>query len=670
MPEPKFVSPASVSLSPRRAALLAALLLAVQASLLIGSGLQTSQAFDEANHLGAGLMYLKHGDFSRNPEHPPLVKMLVALPLLSIGLKEPPTSHIPLFKGNDSTFGTQLLYSRGPDWQPILMRGRAVIMLFTLTLGILLFLATEEAFGPLAALFALFFYVFQPLLLANGNIITTDMALACLLFASVYTFYRLCRRPSPARFALCAVATCLTIVCKHSGILVLPILSLLALFDVFLPIADEPGSRQQRLRRNGLAICALLVIGYIGIWAIYGFRYYELHIFPPITPWAAQLSPFKRGLLLFLNRHHLFPAPYLYGWVDILRIPSTRPSFILGHIYPSSRWFFFPAAFAIKTTLGLLVFLLLLPFARLINQRRQLVFFAIPAAFFFTVCMLSMMNGGARYLIPMYPYLILLAGASAAAIYQRSTLSRIAVSTLLFLSLLSTLHSYPDFFAYSNELFGGPSHAYRSLTDSDGDWGQGLKFTSTYLAQHPDSNCWFDYYGNPGMDFANFNIPCKQLLSSFGQVIGSPTPPIPSTISGTILVSSDDIDGPYWGPGNLNPYAVFRDRKPDALIGNIILVYHGTFDVPLLAAQTNATLATAMLRQGKLPQALAFAQAAVHQAPASANVQETYGEASFASGHIPEGQKAMATALTLAQSNYPDYQHYVIDEIQHPPPHP
>ena len=669
MPEPLSRRPAFPPLSRRSASLLAAFLLFLQAILLIGSAHQESQTFDESNHLGAGYMYLKHGDFSRNPEHPPLVKMLAALPLLSMHLDEPPPNHVPYFKGSDVTFGTQLLYQRGPDWESILMRGRLVVMLFTLSLGLLIFLATQEVFSPLAAVFALLLYITQPILLGNGNLITTDVALACLLFASVYTFYRFCARPSPARFALCALATALTLVCKHSGILVLPTLFLLALSDVFLPLAPAPTTRQHRLRRNALALSALCLLGYVGLWAIYSFSFHELHIFPTLVGYAAGISPLKRSLILFADHHHLFPEPYLFGWVDILRI-SARPTFLLGHIYPNARWFFFPAAFLIKTTLALLILLLLLPFARLTDHRSQLVFFALPAAFFFSISVLSMLNGSARYLIPLYPCLLLLAGAAAAAVFQWSTLSRAAIAALLLLGFVSTLHSYPNFLAYSNELVGGPSHTHRALTDQDDDWGQGLKWTSTYLAQHPDPNCWFDYWGNPGMDFANFDVPCKMLGSSFDHIIGAPTPPIPTTISGTILVSTTDIDGVYSGPGDLNPYAVFRDRKPDAVIANIIFVYHGTFDVPLLAAQTNATLAVLNLRMGKLPAAYDLAHTAAQQAPTSADVQEAYGEIALASGHIPEGRQAFATALHLAQTDHPEFQQYVVDAIQHPPPHP
>ena len=674
MPESRSVPAASHPLSPLLARIFAAALLAVLAILLIASARQESQTFDESTHLAAGFAYWKHGDFGRNPEHPPLVKLLAAIPLLPLGLAEPPPIPIPFFKAQDAVNGAQFLYAPGVDGNALLFRGRVVIMFFSLALGLLLFLAAREMFGPLAGLFSLFLFVFQPLLLGNGNVVTTDIALGCLLFASVYTFYRFCNRPTALRFALCALSVCLTLMAKHSGILVLPIVVLLALADILLPNAEHAHLRRRHTRRIVLAVCAIFGLGYLALWAIYGFRYAarpdHLQIVPPMAAYAAGLThPIEQSLILFFARHHLLPEAYLYGWVDILLIPTYRPTFLLGHLYSTSQWFFFPTVFLIKSTLALLVLLVLLPFARIEGHRRQFVFFAIPAAFFFLVSIVSLLNGGARYLIPMYPYCILLAAAAGAAFFQRSTIARAAVSALLLVGLISTLHSYPNFLAYSNELFGGPSHTYRSLADPDADWGQGLKWTHTYLTQHPDANCWFDYYGNPMMDFARFGVPCKPLLSSFQHLVGIGTPPIPSTISGTILVSSSDIDGLWWGPSTLNPYQPFRDRIPDATIGNIILVYHGTFDVPLLAGETNAAAAFGLLRQHRLPEALTLAQTALQQAPNSADVHAVLGQILLASGRLPEGRQAMAEALHLAQTNYPDFQKFLIEEIQHPAPH-
>ena len=46
--------------------------------------LQKSLTFDEPLHIYAGYSYLQWRDFRVNPEHPPLAKVLAALPLLAL----------------------------------------------------------------------------------------------------------------------------------------------------------------------------------------------------------------------------------------------------------------------------------------------------------------------------------------------------------------------------------------------------------------------------------------------------------------------------------------------------------------------------------------------------------------------------------------------------------
>jgi hypothetical protein len=318
-----------------------------------------------------------------------------------------------------------------------------------------------------------------------------------------------------------------------------------------------------------------------------------------------------------------------------------------------------------------MLFLLLLPFARIYGRRRELVFFALPIAFFLFAAIFSHINMGVRYLLPIYPFCIVLASAAAAALFKRSVVGKVAVAALLLLTVFSSLHSYPNFLAYSNELFGGPAHTYRFATDANADWGQGLKWTKTYLDQHPDPNCWFDYHGNPTVQPAYYGIHCKPLPGGFSHLFGGMGgAPVPSTISGTFLVSSTETDGLLWGPDTLNPYQLFHDRTPDATIGNIIFVYRGTFNVPLLAAESNAAAATGLLRQGRLPEALALAQTAVQQAPDAADINFALGQTLLASGRILEGRQAMATALRLARANHPEYQPYLIDQLEHPQGHP
>jgi 4-amino-4-deoxy-L-arabinose transferase-like glycosyltransferase len=659
-------------LSRRAANAVAIALLAVFAVLLLTSVRQQSQTFDESTHLFAGFAYWKHGDFGRNPEHPPLVKLVAALPLLPMHLQEPPPVPFPYFKGQDVINGVQLLYSR--DGDAMLFRSRLMVAVFSFALAVLVFATAKEMFSPLAACLALFLFTFEPNVLANGALITTDMGLACLLFASVYTFYRYCKQPSAWRLALCALLALLTMVAKHSGVLVLPVLVLLALADAFLPAVAGSGvvaARGARLGRLGLALLVIFAVCYVGVWAFYGFRYAarpgQLQIAPPLHMYARYLQhPLQRKVIEFLAVHHLLPEAYLYGWLDILMISSTRPTFILGRLFPAGQWFFMPCVFLLKTTIPLLVFLGLVPFMRIWKRRREFIFLALPVGLFGLIAMVSLINVGVRYLVPIYPFCMVMAGAAAAALFARSRAGSIAVAALMLFTVISSLHAYPNFLAYSNEFAGGPAKTYRVATDSNADWGQGLKWTKAYLDRHPDPHCWFDYYGNPMVQPSFYGIPCKPLLSGAEHLFGAGSAPIPTSISGTVLISSTDLDGLLWGPGTLNPYRVFRNRTPDAVIGNVIFVYRGTFDVSDLAGETNALGAYGLLRQGRVPEALALAQTAVQQAPGSAEAQAALGAVLTASGKLPDGRQAIGTALRLAKGNHPEYQTFLIMQLEHP----
>jgi Dolichyl-phosphate-mannose-protein mannosyltransferase len=662
--------------SRRLTAILVVALLALMGVLLVTSVRQESQTFDESSHLFAGFEYWKHADFGRNPEHPPLAKLLASLPLLSMALKEPPVVPIPYFKGQDFVNSSQFLYSGDADG--MLLRGRMVIALFSVALGFLVFVAAREMFDPLTALLALGLFAFEPVLLANGALVTTDMPLACLFFASVYTFYRYIKRPSLSRLAICAAAAALTIVTKHSGLLIVPTLVLLACVEIFArrfgsvdEVPPEAWDRRRHLRQFALAFVVICVASYFLLWAIYGFRYAarpgQLQMIPTLASYSAGLKhPLQQAVITFMARHHLLPEAYLYGWVDILLIPGTRSTFLFGHVFGTGQWFFFPAVFLVKTTLTLLALLLLAPFAGIRDRRRELLFLTIPIGFFFGVAIVSMLNLGVRHLLPIYPFCIVLGAAAAGSLVRRSVAGRVVVTALLVLTVVSAMRSFPDFLAYSNEIAGGPSRTYLVVTDSNADWGQGLKWTKRYLDQHPAPECWFDSY-NPLVPVSYYGVQCKPLLTGMGHLVGiGPPGTTPSTISGVVLVSATETSGILWGPDTLNPYATFRDRQPDAKIGDVVLVYHGSFDVPLLAAQSKATSAGGLLRQHRFPEAVALAQDAVQLAPDSAEVNAVLGQALLASGREEEGKQANAKALHLAQTIHPDYQRYLIERLQKP----
>jgi hypothetical protein len=377
---------------------------------------------------------------------------------------------------------------------------------------------------------------------------------------------------------------------------------------------------------------------------------------PSFADYAAGLThPLQRNVILFFARHHLLPEAYLYGWVDILRISSSRWTFVFGHLYSKGQWFFFPAMLLIKSTIALLVLLLLVPFARIRGQWRGLLFMTVPVVLFLGVAIASMLNLGVRHLLPIYPFCMALAGAAAASFATRSAWAKVAVAALLVFTMVSSLRCFPDYLAYSNEIAGGPSQTYRMVTDSNADWGQGLKWTKSYLDQHPTPECWIDNTF-PMLDPAYYGIKCKLLPNGMGHLVGIGPKSVPPVISGTVFVTGTDVVGLLWGPGNLNPYAVFRDRKPDALVGNVVAVYRGTFDVRLLSAQADAMQAEGLLQEHRNSEALALAQHAAEEAPDSAKIHDVLARALLASNRTADAEEARADTIRLAKTIYPEYQ--------------
>ena len=64
----------------------AVLLLALMALLAGGAARRESVTIDEVAHIGAGVSYLQKLDMRMNEEHPPLAKVLAAVPLVVRGV--------------------------------------------------------------------------------------------------------------------------------------------------------------------------------------------------------------------------------------------------------------------------------------------------------------------------------------------------------------------------------------------------------------------------------------------------------------------------------------------------------------------------------------------------------------------------------------------------------
>jgi hypothetical protein len=135
---------------------------------------------------------------------------------------------------------------------------------------------------------------------------------------------------------------------------------------------------------------------------------------------------------------------------------------------------------------------------------------------------------GERHLLPLYPFVLLIAGG----IWEHARRQRAAVSLLalaLALNAVDALRYAPDYLAYFN-VFVKPQNSWRLLTDSNLDWGQGFIALRKYQQQHPSEPLYLAYFGT--VDPWLYGIKAAPLVAN-------------QRVRGTVVVSPNCLSGQY-----------------------------------------------------------------------------------------------------------------------------
>jgi len=647
---------------------LAALLLLILAAELAFTARHESQTVDEGIHIYAGYLHWC-GDYGINPEHPPLAKLVATIPLL---FDRPKYSSSAC--GSDSSeksgnfaMGRQFLYSN--DAFKILTETRSFMGLFPLLLAVLVFVAGRWMFGGWSGLLAMFFVVFEPTIIGHGTLVTTDVAETCCYFAAVYAFYRYTQQRTTLHLIVGGVTTGFALAAKHSGILLLPALVLLAAADVWLrrrEPPDEMSGRERELKiqllRQAAALTVIFLIAVATLWGFYRFRHAPR---PPGYEMSESLSAFIQDGVQYRHAHglmltrvipllaYVLPKSYVYGMADIAIDNSVgRTAYIFGRLYTTGQWFYFPAAFLVKATLGFLLLLLLtIPAGGYLwsEKKRETLFLLIPALFFLGVSMTSKLNFGIRHLLPIFPLLIVLAAGTACYLAGRNRVWLYAVVLVAAFHCASSLRAFPYYISYSNEAFGGPRQTYRYLLDTNSDWAQGLIDDRDYLARNQITDCWLDYYGPLDPDY--YGVPCKVLALYPGKRAGA----LPLPFDGTLIVSVADYMGYAWGPSEMDPFGPLHHLQPVARLGGHSLVFHGHFDLPVPSAESHEAMAQIFAGEGRVEEALAEARMGVALAPQAMDTHLSLGQILAQAKQFPEARAEYLESIRLAEAQGEGY---------------
>jgi 4-amino-4-deoxy-L-arabinose transferase-like glycosyltransferase len=544
-----------------------------------------SFAFDELVHIQAGYRYWQCGEFANNPEHPPLVKLIAAAPIRHW--------QIDAFS---SACGTQVVSSRSgdgaiafsvfqsPNAGKVLWKARSTLIVFPLLLLMSVFFAVRRWFGDLAAAIAVLLVTLEPTLVAHGSFVTTDMAVAATLFLTIVLGVEYVRRPSWWLGGCCGAVLGLALASKHSAVL----LPFLLLITMWLTLLGHRSPRQAWFRAT-MAWLAACVIGITLLWATYGFRYNALP--QEAKPAYNVQQSFQRAgmqnrvsahLVVFASRHHFLPEAYLAGLADILTY-SERPTFFFGRFYDKGFWYYFPVALAIKLTIGVLLLAIaaLLTPAVWRKHRVNLIPIMFPPLAYLAIAMLGKIDIGVRHILPVIPFLIVIASVGAAEWVGRSRRAALVVAALVAVSVFSSLRAAPLQLSYANEAFGGSNNTYRLLGDSNVDWGNTSRQLKSYLFEHHLKGSSCAVARGP-----LFHEPteCIELPNFLADLYApSVAPPFPESFKGTLILQ------PFAASWS-SAYIPLMMRTPVAEAAHgTILVYEGEFDLRQVAAIRHLT---------------------------------------------------------------------------------
>jgi hypothetical protein len=558
-------------------------------TLTVSSYVRESATWDEPQHLVTGYCALKFHDYRTDPEHPPFIRMWAALPLLAMdGIKvdlsridwTPPAAWVA---GDQFFFCHTTLYTDN-NADHLLYAARFMIVLLGVLLGVLVFCWTHELFGFWPAVIVLGLYTIEPNILAHSRLVTTDFGVTCFVFGTMYFLWRTTRCLSMGN--LCGVVAFFTLaqISKFSAVLLAPIVLTVLAVRVCQrhAWASSIGGQRQLANRlhkaagAGAVFVMMVLVAWGALWAMYDFRY-----LPSASPsWAwnfqsdpqvAKIAPTITRAIAWVDGHKLLPNAYSEGFLLGQVKAQKRSGFLAGSYRTDGWWWFFPFAFLIKVPISVLVFFIAGVVLSAIHWRRALndtIYILVPMAAFLGAAITTKLNIGERHILPIHPFVLLLAGFAVTELWSKGHRFRIVLGALLGVAVLEFASVCPHYLAFFNQFVGGPRNGHKYLIDSNIDWGQDLKGLKQWMVERDVRHISLSYFGTA--DPAYYKIDCSHLPGEpffDDRVVGGPRLP------GYVAVSVTNLRGLYLGDRARDLYKPLLNSEPAAVIGYSIYVY-------------------------------------------------------------------------------------------------
>lgn len=504
-------------------------ILVVMFAIMVTSAWNDSAIMDELAHIPAGYSYVTQFDMRLNPEHPPLIKDLAGLSLLTQNFSFPASSRAWQEDVNGQwDFGRIFLYGSSNNPDTILRLARIPMMLLTILFGWLFFWWARKQYGEKIAFFTLFLFAFSPTLLAHGRYVTTDIAAAFGFFIGIATFLAFLEKPSLKTALIAGIAFGIAQLLKFSLFLLAPLYGLLFVILFFVSWQDKKSKIKDFLLHTTCYTLLIFITGLALIWIVY-----IPHVWN--YPQERQLrdADFILGSFGFrpvatfdvwLIKHEMTRplGQYLLGLLMVIqRAAGGNTTYFLGEVSAAGWKHYFPVVYLLKEHLAFHLLALVAigawikskiknkrPKPQIKNKKLHDTYYMLLGTIkqnfttfslllfiviYVTLSIRSNLNIGVRHLLPILPFLYLLA---ATGVMKLSAAWRTPLVTVVMAwMIVSAAMTFPFYLSYFHALAGGTEGGWQYAVDSNYDWGQDLKRLAAWTEKNNIGSLYLDYFG-------------------------------------------------------------------------------------------------------------------------------------------------------------------------------
>ncbi len=381
-------------------------------------------------------------------------------------------------------YGEEFFYQLGNDADQMLFLSRLGPIFLTLVLGILIFFIVNKCWREKAALAALILYCFNPIIIAHGHLVTTDIAVSLGFVLTLYGLVEFIKTKKLSNFLVFTLGLSVAFLSKFTAVILVPCILAVLIYNLFVL---KKLNKKDFWRVSGWVLLSFVAVAII-VFAFYGFDYRPAGDIKALrqTLGDTVYNETLENVLEKINiaRYILVPKYFFKGVLLVIgHTQIGHSAYLLGMNSQAGWWYYFPIVFLAKNSvffiaLFALAIYLSFKFRDKNGISQSIMLFSLV---YFLFAMMSKANLGVRHILP---FVILVCVYISRIVSIQTIRKRYWIWAAVVMITVESVFAFPYYISYFNPFFGGRASGYWVASDSNSDWGQDTKRIKSFIEKN------------------------------------------------------------------------------------------------------------------------------------------------------------------------------------------